>query len=74
VENNPALMQTRMTEHAHEQLSHEEVARRAYQLWEDSGRPTGEEWAHWFRAEAEMNSMRAFNPCHFERIDPRNSV
>jgi len=33
--------------------SHEEIARRAYQLFEERGREPGREWEDWFRAERE---------------------
>ena len=31
--------------------SHDEIARRAYQLFEERGREPGREWEDWFRAE-----------------------
>jgi hypothetical protein len=33
--------------------SHDEIARRAYQLFEERGREPGREWEDWFRAERE---------------------
>ena len=33
--------------------SHDEIARRAYQLFEERGREPGHEWEDWFRAERE---------------------
>lgn len=30
--------------------SQEDIARRAYQLWEAEGRPAGRDQAHWFEA------------------------
>jgi Protein of unknown function (DUF2934) len=35
---------------------HTAVCEQAYALWEEEGRPQGKEWAHWFRAEAEVDS------------------
>jgi hypothetical protein len=35
-------------------LSHDEIARRAYQLFEERGRAPGHEWEDWFRAEREL--------------------
>src|SRR4051812_41839152 len=32
------------------------IRSRAYALWEQDGGPFGDDWAHWFRAEAEINS------------------
>jgi hypothetical protein len=34
--------------------THYEVARRAYQLFEERGREPGREWEDWFRAEREL--------------------
>ena len=34
--------------------THDEVARRAYQLFEERGREPGREWNDWFRAEREL--------------------
>jgi len=35
-------------------VSHDEVARLAYQLWTDRGRPWGSPWSDWFPAEARL--------------------
>ena len=32
----------------------ETIARRAYELWEQAGRPQGQSAAHWYQAEAEL--------------------
>jgi hypothetical protein len=34
--------------------SHEEIARRAYQLWEERGKPHGSHEEDWYRAEHEL--------------------
>lgn len=34
--------------------THDEIARRAYQLFEERGRAPGREWEDWFRAEREL--------------------
>ncbi len=34
--------------------SHDEIARRAYQLFEERGGEPGHEWEDWFRAEREL--------------------
>jgi hypothetical protein len=39
------------------QLDREQAIReRAYSIWEEEGRPQGQQLLHWFRAEAEINS------------------
>ncbi|HBY64331.1 MAG TPA: hypothetical protein DEH78_31290 [Solibacterales bacterium] len=40
----------------------EEVARLAYQYWEDRGRTHGDPQADWFRAEAEVRARRSASP------------
>jgi hypothetical protein len=47
-----------MSEHP-SPLSHEQVAARAQQLWEDEGRPEGKSEAHWSRAESELRTQLA---------------
>lgn len=42
--------------------SQDEVPRRAYQLWEGAGRPSGRDLEHWLQAEAEL--LRASQPHH----------
>jgi len=37
-------------------LNHEEVARLAYQFWEERGRPLGSSEIDWFRAEQELQA------------------
>ena len=34
----------------------EEVARRAYQLWQDEGQPADRHDAHWFEAEQQLDA------------------
>jgi Protein of unknown function (DUF2934) len=34
---------------------HEEIAHRAYELWEQRGRPKGSREEDWFRAESELS-------------------
>jgi hypothetical protein len=34
----------------------DEIATRAYQLWEKDGRKPGEDWKYWLRAETELLS------------------
>jgi hypothetical protein len=56
------------------QPQHDEIALRAYQIWEACGRPSGDEWAHWYKAEAELQFRPPGNASHFPRIDPKTSV
>ncbi len=37
-------------------VAQEEIAARAYQIWEASGRRHGDDRAHWFQAERELRS------------------
>jgi hypothetical protein len=38
---------------------HERIQRRAYELWESEGRPTGREHANWLQAEREIARVRS---------------
>ena len=40
-------------------VSPEQIAKRAYEIWEGSGRPDGQDAAHWFQAEAELSAQTA---------------
>src|ERR1700733_13259766 len=35
-------------------LLHDRIAKRAYEIFENAGRPGGQDRAHWFRAESEV--------------------
>ena len=37
-------------------ISHEDIARRAYQIWEETGRRDGNETAHWLQAKRELRA------------------
>jgi hypothetical protein len=37
-------------------ISHENISRRAHQLWEEAGQPDGQETAHWLQAEHELHA------------------
>ncbi|WP_438479831.1 DUF2934 domain-containing protein [Oleiharenicola lentus] len=39
-------------------LSHDEIAKRAYDIWEACGRPADKEHEHWTRAERELSKDR----------------
>jgi len=47
-----------MTEHP-SPLPHDQIARRAQELWEAEGRPEGKSDDHWLRAESELRKHRA---------------
>jgi hypothetical protein len=38
-------------------ISHENISRRAYQIWEQDGQPDGQETAHWLQAEHELRAQ-----------------
>ena len=54
-------MKTRQSDLVHEghvdipRPLHEEIAQRAYELWEQRGRPNGSREEDWFRAESELS-------------------
>jgi hypothetical protein len=53
-------------------VNHENIARRAHQIWEAAGRPDSDELAHWLQAEREL---RAHGESAGEvKGDRRNSV
>src|ERR1035438_8200641 len=37
-------------------ISHENIARRAYQIWDETGRRDGNETAHWLQAERDLHT------------------
>lgn len=43
------------------------VSRRAYELWENEGRPEGCDLRHWLQAESELGSNRTGNEMRMER-------
>ncbi len=40
----------------------EQVAQRAYEIWEKAGCPDGQSATHWFQAEAELTARPASSP------------
>lgn len=38
--------------------THDEIARRAFEIWQAKGRPQGQDAAHWVQAERELTSSR----------------
>jgi hypothetical protein len=49
------------------------VAIRAYEIWEASGCPANAELQHWLQAETELAAARQ-NPSHVDRIDPQTRI
>jgi hypothetical protein len=43
-------------------VNRDEVAQRAYQLWQAAGRPIGRDLEYWLQAEAELLAARALPP------------
>ncbi len=43
-----------------QQITSEQIARRAYAIWEQQGRPVGLETQHWFQAEQQLKSSQSF--------------
>jgi Protein of unknown function (DUF2934) len=39
-------------------ITHENIARRAHQIWEETGRPEGDDALHWLQAERELHALR----------------
>lgn len=44
------------------EIKQEEIAARAYRIWEQEGRPPGKEVEHWLRAEGEIGGEMAGAP------------
>lgn len=38
------------------QITYQQIAQRAYEIWEREGKPTDKEQEHWLRAEEELRS------------------
>jgi len=55
-------------------LSHENIAGRAYQIWEEAGQPAGNETAHWLQAERELHAQRGntgyVDPARGKSVEP----
>lgn len=49
-------------------ITHEDIAQRAHDIWEQFGRPEGHETEHWFRAENELRKERG-QTGQFAQID-----
>lgn len=42
-------------------ITPEEIARRAYAIWEGQGRPAGKEKEHWLQAEVQLKASQSFS-------------
>jgi hypothetical protein len=40
----------------------DQIAARAYQIWQESGCPNGKDQEHWFRAERELRAKTTVRP------------
>jgi H+-transporting ATPase len=43
-----------------QQITTDQIASRAYSIWEQQGRPAGKESEHWFQAEQQLKSSQSF--------------
>ena len=43
-----------------QEITSEQIARRAYSIWEQQGRPAGKEAEHWLLAEQQIKSSQSF--------------
>lgn len=43
-----------------QEITSEQIARRAYSIWEQQGRPAGKEAEHWLLAEQQLKSSQSF--------------
>jgi Protein of unknown function (DUF2934) len=55
-------------------LSHEDISRRAHQIWEETGQRAGNETAHWLQAENELQAQHEkaveANVAHGKSVEP----
>ena len=47
-------MAGRSAQEIREEVTHDEIARRAHELWEQNGRPEGRSEEHWLAAERQL--------------------
>lgn len=48
-------------------VTHEEIARCAYYIWESEGRPEGRDVEHWLQAELQLQADRALD----KKMEPK---
>lgn len=48
-----------LTNGEHSELAHDEIARLAYSLWEQQGRPHGQEVGIWLQAEVQLRQPQS---------------
>jgi len=55
-------------------VSHEDISRRAYQIWQEAGQPDGNETAYWLQAERELRARHAktgeVDPARGKSVEP----
>ena len=50
----------------------EQIARRAYELWQERGSTSGNDWSDWFRAESEINEWHKRRTSKVDLAVPTN--
>jgi hypothetical protein len=53
--------------------NYDEIAKRAYELWEKAGKPEGQETEHWLQAENEVIQRRESKGANRQAPQPVNS-
>ena len=56
------------------ELTHDEIAIRAHELWELEGRPANNDLRFWLQAEAELAWERETKLSRMMRVDPKTRV
>ena len=56
-----------------DQEIHEQIARRAYALWQAEGQPDGRHEEHWYRATREIAAADSKNAATMKRTSRRKS-
>jgi hypothetical protein len=52
--------------------NYDEIAKRAYELWEKAGKPVGRETEHWLQAENEVAQQQERNGAVKRQMQPAN--
>jgi hypothetical protein len=56
------------------ELTHDQIAIRAHELWESEGRPQNKDLQFWLRAEAELALERETKLSRMMRVDPKTNL
>lgn len=59
-----------MKTHSPRQPTHEQIATAAFLIWEQAGKPHGQDAAHWFQAEQQLKADCAHDAGALRRIAP----